>query len=164
MHLLANTIVLTSQGIPFLHAGVEMLRTKNGEENSYKSPDSINQLDWSRKTKYKYVYDYYQSLIHLRKNHPAFRMPTTEMIQEHLTFMNLEADGLIGFKISGHANGDQWKEIMVVFNGSKESETISIPGGSWTVVLEGIVIKEAGIRTVSDQLEVPASSTIILVQ
>jgi len=164
MHLLANTIVLTSQGIPFLHAGVEMLRTKNGEENSYKSPDAINQLDWSRKSKYKNVFEYYQALIQLRKNHPAFRMPTTEMIQQHLSFLDMEEAGMVGYQITGNANGDSWENILVVFNGSQEQKTISIPAGAWTIVLENDVIKEEGIRKVSEQVEMNASSALILFQ
>ncbi|MEJ2004008.1 MAG: type I pullulanase [Cyclobacteriaceae bacterium] len=81
MHRLANTVVLTSQGIPFLHAGVDFMRTKQGVENSYQSPDSINAIDWNRKTIYKDHFIYYRDLIALRKGHPAFRMPTYEMIQ-----------------------------------------------------------------------------------
>lgn len=164
MHLLANTIVLTSQGIPFLHAGVEMLRTKNGEENSYKSPDSVNQIDWSRKTKYKQVFDYYQALIQLRKNHPAFRMPTTNMIQKYLTFLDMDIAGLVAFKIAGNANGDQWKEILVVFNGNQEAKTISLPEGTWTIALENLVIQETGIRKASERLDIGASSALILFQ
>jgi pullulanase len=57
MDKLANAVVLTSQGVSFLHSGAELLRTKKGIANSYNSPDSINQIEWSRKTKYKAVFD-----------------------------------------------------------------------------------------------------------
>jgi len=166
MHLLANTIVLTAQGVPFLHAGVEMLRTKDGEENSYKSPDSINRLDWSRKTKYKEVFDYYQSLIELRKNHPAFRMRTNEEIQEHLTFLDFETGGLVGYIIKDNANGDTWKDIVVLFNGKQETQTATIPAGNWTIALKGNQIKETGLGKLvikkGDTLEIPASSAMVL--
>ncbi len=166
MHLLANTIVLTSQGIPFLHAGVEMLRTKEGVENSYKSPDSINRLDWSRKTKYKQVFDYYKALIQLRKNHPAFRMPTTEMIQNHLSFLELEEPNLIGYRITDHANGDDWKEIVVFFNGNQIAKSVTIPSGNWKVALEGAAINESGLRNIENEVEIviPSSSAMILYQ
>ena len=75
MHKLSNTIVLTSQGIPLLHAGVDFLRTKGGNANSFKSPDSVNQLDWSRKAKYIDVHHYYRDLIALRKATPLFDWP-----------------------------------------------------------------------------------------
>ncbi len=166
MHLLANTIVLTSQGVPFLHAGVEMLRTKEGEENSYKSPDSINRFDWSRKTQYKYVFDYYKALIQLRKNHPAFRMPTTEMIQNHLRFLDLKEPNVIGYSISGNANGDDWKEILVFFNGNQVDKSITIPSGDWEVAIEGMAIKGTGLRMVNNQTEIllPSSSAMVLYQ
>ncbi|RYY20872.1 MAG: type I pullulanase, partial [Sphingobacteriaceae bacterium] len=109
MDKLSDAVVLTSQGVAFLHAGSEMLRTKQGIANSYNSPDSINELDWSRKTKYKAVFNYYKGLIALRKNHPAFRMPSTTMIQQHLKFTENNDPNLIQYQLSNHANGDQWR-------------------------------------------------------
>jgi len=162
MHLLANTIVLTSQGIPFLHAGVEMLRTKNGEENSYKSPDAINRLNWSRKAKYKQVFDYYQALIQLRKNHPAFRMTTTKQVQDHLTFLEMEEGGLIGYTINNYANGDSWKDIIVLFNGNQTTKTVALPVGNWTYALKDLQIEEDGIGEIAKKLEIGPSSAIVL--
>jgi len=162
MAILANTVVLTSQGIPFLHAGVEMLRTKNGEENSFKSPDAINQLDWSRKTKYLYVFETYQKLIQLRKNHPAFRMPTTEMIQQHLKFLDFpEGSLLVGYTIADNANGDNWKDILVLFNGNQVDKPIDLPDGNWTMVLRGGEIDEASKIQAKNQIKIPASSGMI---
>jgi len=89
-------------------------------------------------------------------------MPTTEMIQKHLTFLEIEENGLIGYTIKDHANGDRWKEILVVFNGSQESKELDLPEGSWTVALEDFVINEDGIRKVSERLEINASSAIVL--
>ncbi|GAB5522302.1 MAG: type I pullulanase [Roseivirga sp.] len=163
MHKLAETIVLTSQGVPFVHAGMEMLRTKGGVENSFESPDEINQIDWNRKTQYKPLFDYYQGLITLRKNHPAFRMPTTEMIQQHLEFVNTKDDHLIVYKLKDHANGDAWREIMVLLNGSDLNKTISIPKGDWQLVSDGNSVDEAGIRSInSSVLTIPASTAFIM--
>ena len=163
MHLLANTIVLTSQGIPFLHAGVEMLRTKGGEENSYKSPDAINQIDWTRKTKYLKVFRYYQQLIQLRKNHPAFRMPTTKMIQEHLSFLEMPEQGLIGYTIKNNANGDKWKDILILFNGNLEVKQVPIPEGVWQVALAENRIDEQGLyQVVSPIVTIVESSAMVL--
>lgn len=163
MHILANTIVLTSQGIPFLHAGVELLRTKQGVENSYKSPDSINQIDWSRKTRYPQVVKYYQKLIKLRKNHPALRMPTTQMIQENLSFLDLKESGVIVYLLKGGASGDTWKEILVVFNGNQEAKKINIPLGNWTVALDGNSINEQGLyKIVGPEIIVDYSSAMLL--
>ncbi|MEM1214189.1 MAG: type I pullulanase [Bacteroidota bacterium] len=146
MHKLAGTIVLTSQGVSFLHAGVDFLRTKDGVENSYNSPDSINQIDWNRKTQYREVFDYYQGLIALRKAHPAFRMTQTEDIQANLKFLDLEDPLLVGYTLNGAAVGDSWGEIRVVFNGSDTAKTIELPEGNWQVVAEKGKININGLR------------------
>ncbi len=165
MHTLAQTIVLTSQGVPFLHAGTEMLRTKDGEENSYKSPDAINQLDWERKSQYKSVFTYFKNLIQLRKNHPAFRMTSQEMIQKHLKFLKMPSPQLVGYSLSDHANDDTWTEIIVLFNGKNVEETISIPNGFWTVVLRGNEVSEKGLATLQgSEVKVPQQSALILMQ
>lgn len=162
MDILANTVVLTSQGIPFLHAGVELLRTKDGEENSYKSPDAINKIDWSRKTKYKQVFETYKKLVQLRKNHPAFRMPTTEMIQEHLKFLDFpEGSLLVGYTISDNANGDTWKDILVLFNGNQVDKPIDLPIGEWTMVVRGGDINEGSKIKAKNNVKIPASSAMI---
>src|SRR3569833_557170 len=118
MDKLSNAIVLTSQGVAFLHAGAEMLRTKKGVANSFESSDTINELDWSRKTKYKAVFDYYKGMIALRKHHPAFRMPSAQMVRDHLHFMDSGDPGVIAYQLNNNANGDAWKNIIVIFNGS----------------------------------------------
>ncbi|MFY0606744.1 MAG: type I pullulanase [Cyclobacteriaceae bacterium] len=115
MQKLANAIVLTSQGIPFLHAGVEMLRTKGGEHNSYNQPDQVNQIDWDWKSQNINVFEYHQRLIELRKNHPAFYMRSADMVRSQLTFGE-DQNGLVSFTISGNANGDSWSEIRVIYN------------------------------------------------
>ena len=165
MHTLAQTIVLTSQGVPFFHAGTEMLRTKNGDENSYKSSDTINRLDWSRKQTYRPVFEYYRQLIQLRKNHPAFRMPNKAMIQQHLQFLDIREAQLVGFQLRDHANGDSWKEILVLYNGNASAKEVTIPKGLWTVVLKQNKISEKGLETVmGDKVSIPKQSAMILMQ
>jgi len=165
MHRLANTIVLTSQGVAFLHAGVDMARTKQGQHNSFNLPDSINQIDWSRKKQYKAQFDYYKNLVALRKAHPAFRMPSNELIQKHLQFFDVETPQLIAYQISGNANGDSWKNVIVIFNGSKKSQKMEIPAGNWKVVLEKDQIKESGIRNLKGgSVEISGVSALILAE
>jgi len=149
MDKLANAIVLTSQGVSFLHSGVELLRTKKGIANSFKSPDSINMIDWSRKTKYKDVFDYYKGLITLRKNHPAFRMTTTKMIQDNLRFINIGVPGMIAYQINNNANGDSWKQILVVLNGTASAQKIDLPAGTWTLAVNEDKINQSGIKKIT---------------
>jgi pullulanase len=144
MDKLANAIVLTSQGVSFIHSGAEMLRTKQGVANSYNSPDSINQIDWSRKTKYKTVFNYYKGLIALRKAHPAFRMPSTKMIQDNLKFIDTGNAGVIAYQISNNANGDKWKNILIVLNGNASAQTIKLPAGKWKLVADGNGVNDKG--------------------
>ena len=95
LNKLGQTVVFTSQGVPFIYAGEEVLRDKKGVHNSYISPDSINAIDWSRKAKNKDVYDYYKGLIDLRKEHPAFRMGDADMVREKLEFLPVDGDNLV---------------------------------------------------------------------
>ncbi len=166
---LANAIVLTSQGVPLLHAGEEIVRTKQGEHNSYNLPDSINQLVWHNKAIYKDVFDYYRALISLKKNHPAFRMPTAELISKHISFFNTGKPLLVGFQISGNANGDKWKDIIVYYNANPKVVEVGLPEGDWvivatkdTVVEEGFTAKGFGKDQTKKTL-IPSRSLMILV-
>ncbi len=127
MHKLALSIVLTSQGISFLHAGTEFLRTKKGVENSFESPDSINAIDWDLKTKNKEVFDLVRSLIKLRKEHPAFRMRTGKEIEKNIKFFDKLEPGMVAYTINGAAMNDKWKKIFVVFNGSQATRSVPFP-------------------------------------
>ena len=146
MSKLSNAIVLTSQGIPFLHAGVEMLRSKDMDHNSYQSSDEINQIDWSLKTEHADVVAYYEGLIAFRKAHPALRLTTTEAIQENLFFygdgkiygdLQMDMDQVVAYIIDNHASGDEAGAIFVGFNAGEEAVTLQIPEGTWEVKING---------------------------
>lgn len=131
MHKLSLAIVLTSQGISFLHAGTEFLRTKKNVENSFESPDSINAIDWTLKTKNADVFEFVRSLIKMRKEHPAFRMNLSKDIVANLQFMEGLPAGTVGYIIDGAAVHDSWKKIMVVFNGTRSTARINWPKAQW---------------------------------
>ena len=131
MHKLALTIVLTSQGIPFLHAGTEFLRSKKEIENSYKSPDSINALDWHSKYLHRDVVQYVKDLIRLRRQHPAFRMYTGGQIANYLHFDEHTPSGVVAYTLNGAAMADSWKKIWVGLNGSGASRQLKLPTGNW---------------------------------
>ena len=124
---LGQTVVFTSQGIPFIYAGEELFRTKQGVHNSYNSPDAINAIDWSFKNRYSDLYDYYRGLIALRKAHPAFRLGDADQIREHLEFLDAP-DGVVAWRLTGHAGGDPCEEIVVVINSRKEAVSVTVPG------------------------------------
>ena len=162
MQELALGIVLTSQGVSFLHAGSEFCRTKGGEENSYKSPDAVNQLDWSRKSEFRETVEFVKNLIQLRREHPAFRMQTTSQIAEHLRFLDTPRQ-MVAYQLDGTGVEDDWKKIVVAYNGKKEGQPLDLPGGRWTVVAEGNRVNADGLGRVRDgRYRVPASSMVIL--
>ena len=144
LDLLGQTMVFTSQGVPFIYAGEEVLRDKKGVHNSFKSPDSINAIDWTNKDRYPQVFDYYRGLIELRRNHPAFRMADASMVRQHLEFIPT-SDCTICFRLKDNANGDSWQDIIVILNASKKAQKVAIPEGCWTSVCEGGIINLAGI-------------------
>ena len=162
MDKLANAIVLTSQGTPFLHAGTEMLRTKNGEHNSYNLPDSINQIDWNWKVEHKKVFEYYKNLIALRKAHPAFSMGTTKEVNTNLQFKKM-TNQLISYTIANNANGDDWKTILVIYNASKKPIRYKLEG-SWQQAVIGDTFDFSGSNMVSNTISVPETSMYIAFQ
>lgn len=161
MHKLALSIVLTSQGISFLHAGAELLRTKKGVENSFESPDSINAIDWQLKTLNRDVFEYVRSLVRMRKNHPAFRMTSSEQIRKHLRFFENTKPGIVAYTINGEAVNDEWKEIMVVFNGNKGKRSIQLPEGEWTFAIRDNAFLP-NMFTIKEHLEIGGHSAAIL--
>ena len=161
MQRLANTIVLTAQGIPFLHAGSEFLRTKKGVENSFNAGDSINAIDWDLKTRNEDTYAFIRALVSMRKRHPAFRMRTAADIASHLKFREDSTAGVIVFEIDGDAVGDEWKEILVAFNGTPASKVIMLPrSGSWRTHIHDNRISSGRIKTPSLTLK-PFSAAVL---
>lgn len=165
LHKLAETFVFTSQGVPFIFAGDEMMRDKKGIHNSYNSPDSINTIDWRNKTIHHDVFDYVRELITLRKNHPAFRMGDADKVRQYMEFLPVESSNLVAFILKDNANGDSWKNIIVAFNSRKEPAKLSIPAGRYTIVCKDGKIKQSGMGQVSgNEIIVPARSAMIIHQ
>ena len=142
----ANAIVLTSQGISFLHAGDEFLRSKplengNGfDHNSYESPDVVNQLRWDELVKeVNYdVFEYYQGLIALRKQHASFRMDQAQDIIDNLTFVYEDTTGLIAYTIKNDASSDDLALLMVLHNSNQKAVRITLPkNGGWVEIVNG---------------------------
>jgi pullulanase len=162
MNKLANAVVMTSQGTAFIHAGAELLRTKNGEHNSYNLPDKINQIDWNWKVDNQAIFEYYKNLIDLRKSHPAFRMTSAEDVRNHLKFKRTE-DGLISYQINNNANGDSWKTIHVIYNAKPAPINYDLKGEWYVGVLEDDFISSTD-KLVKSTIQVPPISMLVLYQ
>ena len=158
---LAQSVVMLSQGVPFMLSGEEMLRDKQGVHNSYQSPIEINALPWQNLQRYPQLFTYYQRLIALRRHHPAFRLGNANLIRQHLSFLPTQPN-LVGFMLTGHAGGDVWDNIIVVFNANNEAREITVPKGRYTIVASNGTINETGWGSVeTDHLWVDAHSMLI---
>lgn len=162
LDMLAQTAVLTSQGVPFILSGEEMLRDKKGVHNSYNSPDSINRLDWNNMERYPQVMDYYKNLTRLRHNHPAFRLGSADLVRRHLEFLPTQP-GLVAFRLKDYAGRDDWRNIIVILNAAKQQRKVTIPQGNYTIVCREGKIDENGLSTFSgSEATVSAQSALIL--
>ena len=172
MDLLAQAIVLTSQGIPFLEGGAELLRTKRGHHNSYRAGDEVNQFEWWRKHEFREVFDYYRGLIEVRRAHPAFRMNTAAQVRAAVRFIP-GPPGTVLFELDGSVCGDEWDFIAVIYNANRHEVEIALPThGEWSVV---VARRQAGTRPLDDsaymvkdeegddvRVRVPAISAMVL--
>lgn len=160
---LIHTVLLTAQGIPFIRGGEEVIQDKQGNPNSFNAPDLVNQIDWSFKDKNLDFFNYLKGLIALRKAHPAFRIPTVEGIQQWLHFLDTGDSGVIAYTLGEHANGDEWTEILVAYNGNRHEAEINIPEQEWTVVCrDGQINLESEEKISGGNVTIAASSALIL--
>ena len=164
MGRLALGTVLTSQGVPFLHAGSEFLRTKKGEENSFESPDDINEIDWSRKKQHLQTVEFVKGLIKIRKEHPAFRMTSQQDISKHLKFIEVNKN-YISYIINAEAVGDSWKKIAVVLNGNSYGQKVKLPNGIWKVIVKDGLVDENGLEAFSKgRINIGGNDIMVIIQ
>ena len=162
LDLLAQTAVLTSQGVPFILSGEEMLRDKKGVHNSFRSPDSINRLDWNNLKRYPQVFDYYAGLISLRKQHPAFRMGSADEVRKNLCFLEAP-EGVVAYQLKNNAGGDSWKNIIVVLNSQKTPQTVDVPENTYTMVIANGKVDTNGIGLLSGKTLTVAPQSALIV-
>ena len=162
LDLLAQTAVFTSQGVPFMLSGEEMLRDKKGVHNSFESPDSINHLDWGNLERFPKVFEFYKNLIQLRRNHPAFRLGSAELVRRHLEFLDSPAC-TVAFRLKNHAGGDAWNNIIVILNANRTAVSVQVPESNYAVVCEDDCINEEGINWLTTaNVEVAPQSALII--
>jgi len=159
-----GSIVLLAQGLPFMQAGQEWERTKNGDDNSYSSGDDVNMLRYKQLDTYSTTLRYYTGILALRKAHPSFRMTTTAAVRSDLKFLSSKG-GVISYSLNGSAVGDAWSTIVVSHNPTAVAKTITLPGSkaTWYVVVKD---DKAGVATLAkvsaNTVSVPARSTLVL--
>lgn len=161
----ASSVAFLAQGVPFLQAGQEFLRSKNGNENSYNADDATNSLKWSTKVKYVATTKYYQGLFALRAAHPAFRMSTTAQVKANLKFLKTTND-VIAYSLNGKAVKDKANTIVVIHNPNPGATVVSLPNAKkWSIVVKGGV---AGTKTIESftagKVSVAGQTTMVLTQ
>lgn len=171
MNNLAATIYMTAQGIPFMQAGEEMLRTKvkadgTFDHNSYSSGDAINNIKWNtlEDETYMDVVEYYKGLIAFRKAHPVLRLTTAEAVSEHVAVVDGMDKNVTAFHLTGELEGESAKAMYIVFNPNAESKVITLPEGKWNVYINGEAAGTEVLETVNGTVTVDAISAMVLVQ
>jgi pullulanase len=159
----ANGIILTSQGIPFLHAGDEMLREKARNPDSVSAPDNVNAIRWSWKVDNADVVDYYKQAIALRKNHPGFRMTSWDQINSNIDSQDTLRYGVLVNRIKAKANGDNWQDIIVIYN-SADNYEYTLPPGTWFVAMEKSDSNAGKERSVSGKIIAEGTAVTVLHQ
>lgn len=143
---LGFTALLTSQGIPMINAGEEFMRTKSGSYHSEALGDSINRINWDQKSVNIDHFNYVKGLVRLRSNHPAFRMKYGNQLTQNFEFITGTPPGVIAYRLKNHANGDEWEDIVVIHNGSKQAARILLPEGQYITVCRDGWINETGLN------------------
>ncbi|MDP4170528.1 MAG: type I pullulanase [Bacillota bacterium] len=131
-HQLATSLVILSQGIPFLHSGQEFFRSKNGVGNSYRSPDEVNRLDWDSKALHEEYVQYIKGLISIRKYFACFRMRTADEIRRHMVQIELPFP-LLGFHYQQVNDSSEWSEVLLYINSTSSHREIVLPHGEWAL-------------------------------
>lgn len=160
---LAQTAVYVSQGIPFIFNGEELYRHKQGVKNSYNQPDSINAIDWTYKTRYKDLVDYYAALAAIRHEHPGFCLGDADLVREKLSFIDVDDPCVVAFRIDGLSGIDTVQSLTVLLNGSKKQVKIDIPAGNYVTLAQNGVADPDGLGASSTRYctAAPTSATIL---
>ena len=163
MNKLAQTAVMVSQGMTFFYGGEELFRTKQGVENSYQSPDSINVIEWTNKQTYSDLFAYYREIIKIRRQHKGFRLGTAELVKNHVEFPETTQEGLIIYRIKDLQGIDTASSLVVLLNGTAEAINAEVPQANYTVLAQDAQANANGMGTIeAGKVQVaPYSATIL---
>ncbi|ASN06728.1 type I pullulanase [Virgibacillus necropolis] len=143
MHQLASGITLLSQGVPFIHAGQEWFRSKQGDENSYISGDQINQLDWYQRESENENIVFIKSLIALRKKYKVFRLSSKQEIRKRFKVLTTPST-LFGFALLGED-----EDLSIYVNPTEERHRLHLPSsGKWQIAVTNDAQKQQAMEEV----------------
>ena len=160
----AHAGVLLSQGVPFIEGGIEIGRTKGGNNNSYNAGDPVNQYDWVRAEDYWQRNAYFTRLIALRRAHPVFRLRTKAEVDRLVK--EIPADQLppqtVGFRLDGAGGRDTWKDVIVLFHAGMKGQRVTLPEGKWNVGLDEEVMPRGRVRQEEGEMEMRPLTAYVL--
>ena len=170
MNNLAAAFYMMAQGVPFLHAGEEMLRSKpDGKggvvENSYASSDAINSIKWELLDQkiYRDTFEYYKGLIAFRKAHPVLRLTAAYDILSHVVPVPCENPRMCAFQLTGNMAGEPSDELFMVFNSSETAQTVELPKGTWQICIDDKTAGTDAIGIIEGSVSVaPISATVLV--
>ena len=168
MNRLCAAIVFTSQGVPFIQAGEEFLRSKplpekkGFAENSYNMPDAVNSIKWDNIHEYPDVIAYYKGLMALRKAHPVFRMQSEAEMTQNLCFLSDTPENVVAYLLKGKGADDTPENILVIFNGNDEEILYNLPEGKWKILLDDKTAGADGKKNISEKTDVEPLSALVL--
>ncbi len=168
MNRLCAAIVFTSQGVPFIQAGEEFLRSKplpekkGFAENSYNMPDAVNSIKWDNIHEYPDMIAYYKGLMALRKAHPVFRMQSEAEMTQNLCFLSDTPENVVAYLLKGKGADDTPENILVIFNGNDEEILYNLPEGKWKILVDDKTAGADGKKIISAKTDVEPLSALVL--
>ena len=168
MNRLCAAIVFTSQGVPFIQAGEEFLRSKplpekkGFAENSYNMPDAVNSIKWDNIHEYPDMIAYYKGLMALRKAHPVFRMQSEAEMTQNLCFLSDTPENVVAYLLKGKGADDTPENILVIFNGNDEEILYNLPEGKWKILVDDKTAGADGKKIISAKADVEPLSALVL--
>lgn len=168
MNRLCAAIVFTSQGVPFIQAGEEFLRSKplpekkGFAENSYNMPDAVNSIKWDNIHEYPDMIAYYKGLMALRKAHPVFRMQSEVEMTQNLCFLSDTPENVVAYLLKGKGADDTPENILVIFNGNDEEILYNLPEGKWKILVDDKTAGADGKKNISEKVDVEPLSALVL--
>lgn len=168
MNRLCAAIVFTSQGVPFIQAGEEFLRSKplpekkGFAENSYNMPDAVNSIKWDNIHEYPDMIAYYKGLMALRKAHPVFRMKSEAEMTQNLCFLSDTPENVVAYLLKGKCADDTPENILVIFNGNDEEILYNLPEGKWKILVDDKTAGADGKKIISAKADVEPLSALVL--
>ena len=168
MNRLCAAIVFTSQGVPFIQAGEEFLRSKplpgkkGFAENSYNMPDAVNSIKWDNIHEYPDMIAYYKGLMALRKAHPVFRMQSEAEMTQNLCFLSDTPENVVAYLLKGKGADDTPENILVIFNGNDEEILYNLPEGKWKILVDDKTAGADGKKIISEKADVEPLSALVL--